>query len=326
MIGGDDAIVPAGVESIKAERDSRKLVASPEPATSTWAETAKGNYALIRDPRAEAYLQKIVNRLLEHWHGEKREHLGIFLMTGDAHHYLSSPSGDILVPIGSFDILKNEDELAALIGHELGHVLLKHAEKQKEAHMIADAASFAASLYFDRSLYKNSAMHRYGDTREIYIRNPKAVQKDAIQSMTTEELVITLSQDIALSAFNRQHEYEADVFGMRLAGNSGWDPNAIMDLIQRWGDADAAKQKKDEERLRNAGLAAGLTEGFKQISSQIVASHPSSESRRENVVKDYQVAFKGAAPKKPTEISFNQAINSGEFARKRELWRNSSRN
>ena len=310
----------SAAQFIRAERNGRVFAAAPDPSTSSWSQTATG-YGLIREPAAEAYLQSIVTRLLEHWHGEKPERVGVFIQTGDSVHAIATPSGDILIPIGGFDELESEDDLAALIGHELGHIVLKHREVEKQANQIAKVASTAVSLVFATSTVRNSGMHRYGNTREFYLKDPNAVQRDTLRAIAVQQSLVTITQDIVLTAFGREHEYQADIFGMRLAGYSGWNHRAMLNLTQRWHDAEETERKRKEAALKNAGLLQGFTQAIGQVAADAIASHPSAESRRENLVKDMQVSFKDAEAKPPITAPYLKTIGKGEFAKKRELWR-----
>ncbi len=305
--------------SIRSESSGRVFAAAPEPSSATDAHASDG-FGIIRDPKVEAYLGGIVHKLMDHWHGPKPERVGIFVVSGNSVRAKATPSGDILIPIGAFDEIENEDQLAVLIAHELGHIVLRHHEDEKQAQMLAKIATAAVGVAFAASSVRNGGMRRYGDTREFYIKDPKAVQNDTLKAYGIHQALVTLTQDILLTAYSREQEHAADLFGTRLAGNAGYDPRAILVLIQRWHDAEETERKRQEKLVQNAGLVPGIVTSVGQAALSIIAEHPSAESRRDNVVKDIAVAFPNSEPKPPVVAPYRAALDSGPIKRKRAIW------
>lgn len=308
-----------GLDQIKSEPSSKVFSSAPEPVSGTWLHA--GNYGVLREPAVEAYLGSILQRLMAHWHGDKPERVGIFLIAGDAVRAKATPTGDILIPIGAFDEIENEDQLAALIGHELGHIVLRHHEDERLARQLADTATTAVGIAFGVSSIKHGGMRKYGNTREYYIKDPKSVNRDTFRAMTAHATFVTITQDILLTAYSRDQEYSADVFGMRLSGRAGWDHRAILPLIQRWIDAEEAQEKQHAELMRSSGIVDGVMQAFGKAAAAAIATHPNAQSRRENAAKDMQASFKDAAPIRPTIAPYTASIGRGLFLKKRAMWR-----
>lgn len=317
-----DAAPGAGnpkLADIKPAKSNKVFRAAPDPAVGTTMKSAQG-FGIIRDPAAEAYLGGIVSKLMDHWHGDKPERVGIFIESGEGVQGFATPSGDILIPIGAFNRLKNEDQLAALIGHELGHIILKHHEDEEQARDLAELGQLAVAAAFTISSIDNGEMYRYGNTREFRVTNPGAVQKDTVRAVAVQAAMVTLTQDIILNAYSREQELDADVFGAKLAGNSGWDPRAILTLVQGWQDAEAAKRQQRDKLIQSAGIVDGITLSFGQLAGDIISSHPTAEQRAENARQQLQPLFDSIQAKPPVTASFEKAINSPSFARKRTVW------
>lgn len=309
------------LKEIKPAASGRVFLAAPEPSTATWSHAVSG-VGVIRDARAEAYLNDILKRLLAHWHGEKPERIGIFITADDSTRAKATPSGDILIPIGAFDDIENEDQLAALIGHEAGHIILKHHEDEKQAKQLADIATGAVAVALGISASRNSGMRRNGSQREYYIRNQGAFNRDTRRAMLYHQGFVTLTQDILLTAYGRHQEHEADIFGMRLAGHAGYEPRAILTLIQRWHDAEVAERERLSKRMAKVqSLGDGIMGAFGQVAASIVASHPSAEERKKNVGSDLRVVFAGTAPRPMAKQRYAAVLASAAFDRKRRLWR-----
>lgn len=315
-----DAGSGVDIKMIRPSRSDKVFAAAPEPSASTWSHVADG-YGIIRDAKAEAYLQGIVRRLMDHWHGDRPERIGIFIQAGDTTRAKATPFGDLLIPIAAFDDVENEDQLAALIGHELGHIVLRHHEKDKQAKQIADISSMAVGVVFGVSAVRNSGVRRYGSTREFYIKNEAAVQRDTLRSMSLHAAFITLTQDILLTAYSRSQEYEADSFGLRVAGTAGWDHTAIVPLIQRWHDAEDSERAQHLQAQKSLPIAASIMSGIGDVAKSIIASHPSAADRKEHAIKQIREAFPDVDPRKTSTAEFSKVIANGAFAEKRRLWK-----
>lgn len=305
--------------SIRSERSGRLFAAAPEPSSATDTHASDG-FGIIRDQKMETYLGGILQKLMNHWHGTKPERVGIFIVSGNSVRAKATPSGDILIPIGAFDEIENEDQLAVLIAHELGHIILRHHEDEKQAQSLAKIATTAVGIVFAASSIRNGGMRRYGNTREYYIKDPRAVQSDTLKAYGVHQALVTLTQDILLTAYSREQEHAADLFGTRLAGNAGYDPRAILVLIQRWHDAEETERKRQEQLVQQAGVLPGIVKSVGQAALSIIAEHPSAESRRENVVRDMAAAFPNSEPKPPVVAPYQTALATPAIKRKRALW------
>lgn len=113
------------------------------------------------------------------------------------------PGGKIAVYSGIISALNlTDDELAAVIGHEMAHALREHSREQVSQQMATDQAlSIAAALAGFSSTQKSLA--------------EKA-----------SELALTLP-------FSRTMESEADVIGMELMARAGYNPEAAINVWKK---------------------------------------------------------------------------------------------
>lgn len=112
------------------------------------------------------------------------------------------PGGKIAVYAGLINTLKpSDDELAAVIGHEMAHALREHSREQVSQQM---AAGIGLSV-----LSAVTGMPMAGD----------------LGSELTK-VMFTLPN-------SRQHETEADRIGVELAARAGYDPRAAITLWQK---------------------------------------------------------------------------------------------
>lgn len=124
------------------------------------------------------------------------------------------PGGKIAVYTGLIEKLNlSDDELAAVIGHEISHALREHSRERASEQAIAGAGisilSAAAGL---------------GD-----------LGQQGLQYAYMGLLGLPNS---------RQHETEADRIGVELAARAGYDPRAAVTLWQKMGQASSGEPPK----------------------------------------------------------------------------------
>ncbi len=117
---------------------------------------------------------------------------------------LSLPGGFIYINKGLLDIL-NDDELAFVLGHELGHVTAKHAVKKIQSNM---AYQMLANIAFAGMGNKTGRLEN--------------IAKGANIAYNLIEL-----------GYSREDEYEADRLGAKYAFKAGFNPAAALTGLQK---------------------------------------------------------------------------------------------
>jgi predicted Zn-dependent protease len=121
------------------------------------------------------------------------------------------PGGSIAVTRGILLSLENEAELAALLGHELGHVNARHTAQQMSKGMITQAVVGGVSVLA-------------GTQGRVY--GQLASQLGAI------------SAGALLASYSRDNEREADALGMKYMVTTGYGSEGfigLMDVLQSLG-------------------------------------------------------------------------------------------
>ena len=115
------------------------------------------------------------------------------------------PGGKVIVYTGLFRVVKNDDQLATVMGHEIAHVLLKHATIQAKLNAILSLPKEAGKELFGDLVPKE--LHPILDT--VY---------DAGKELTV------------MMPYSRENETEADRLGIRLMYKAGYNPNEAIVL------------------------------------------------------------------------------------------------
>lgn len=134
------------------------------------------------------------------------------------------PGGKIGVYTGLLGIAATQDQLAAVIGHEVSHVLAGHSAE------------------------------RYSETMASQIGGVVVQATTGVNG----ELVGLATNAFILLPFSRTHETEADLLGLDLMAAAGFDPRQSISLWQNMARASGSKPPEfmsshpsDETRIRN---------------------------------------------------------------------------
>lgn len=172
-----------------------------------FAET-KAKETLNRDARQNAYVTCVVNALVRQLPPEQR---GVAwetaVFTDSEPNAFALPGGKVGVNTGIFTVAKNQDQLAAVIGHEIGHVIARHHEERITRQMGAQTGL---------SVLGALAGAAYGDTA----------------ASAVNQVGSGAAQTLFLLPGSRTQESEADVVGQRLMAEAGFDPTQAINLWQ----------------------------------------------------------------------------------------------
>jgi predicted Zn-dependent protease len=130
-------------------------------------------------------------------------------MDTDEINAFGAPSGFVLVSRGLLRCANSEDEVAAILAHEIGHVSLEHGMKaissSRKTEALLEIAKFAASSSGNDVLSGLTAS--FG-----------GVIGDIVKTMVT-------------SGYSRDLEKQADLEGIRILHDVGYDPQALVRVL-----------------------------------------------------------------------------------------------
>lgn len=169
------------------------------------AEQILGSVQVLRDPAVQLYVSQVGQIVAQS--GERPTLPWIFgVIDTPSLNAFALPGGVILISRGLFEQLDTEDELAAVLAHEIAHVQRKHHYKVvKRQQAIADVSALVRQ---DQS--------------------PAAGLLDAAMKRST--LIVARGLD-------KGAEYEADRDGMVLTARAGYDSTALLSVLEKLGQA-----------------------------------------------------------------------------------------
>jgi predicted Zn-dependent protease len=134
----------------------------------------------------------------------------------DAVNAFAMPGGKIGVMTGILKVANNQDQLAAVLGHEIAHVTARHSNERASRSPVTGVGIQVA-----------------------------AVLLGAGHSGATYTAYEALNQGAALGImlpFNRTQESEADVIGLQFMAKAGFDPREAVPLWQHMSEETRGKE------------------------------------------------------------------------------------
>jgi predicted Zn-dependent protease len=168
---------------------------------------AKKKNQLDRDPAQVERVRAIAGRLIPNTAAFRTDAPGwkweVNVITSQEVNAWCMPGGKIAVYTGLITKLNiTDDELAAVMGHEIAHALREHGRERASEQMV----------------------------QQLGVTVLGVALGDVGAQLTQTVLDVTLSLP-----HSRTHETEADRIGVELAARSGYDPRAAVTLWQKMG-------------------------------------------------------------------------------------------
>lgn len=174
----------------------------------------KSTTPVARDTEAQAALDRVSRRLLTAA-GEAPGEWEILVFDRPDINAFALPGKKIGVFQGMSRIAANDDQLAAVVGHEIGHLQADHARERIDTQMAKEVWLRAASLLLQMGEVENA--------RQI-----------------ATALGVGMDYGVILP-YSRRQELEADRLGLRLMAEAGFQPEAAIAFWQRMAAAGGAR-------------------------------------------------------------------------------------
>jgi predicted Zn-dependent protease len=222
---------------------------------------------VYEDPELEQLVQQVGEELASHSHRPELFYR-FTVLDSTAINAFALPGGYIYITRGLLAYLNSEAELAAVLGHEIGHVTARHSVRQQSTAAVTGilGAVVAAST--------------------------------GVQGVDT---LTDMAGTAIVRGYGRDHELEADRLGAEYLAKSGYDPEAMLEVVGILKNQEAFETMVAKKEGREANVYHGL-----------FSTHPDNDARFQEVVNAAQ-RFKTGATNRVNRASFLRTLDGLTF-------------
>ena len=157
------------------------------------------------------------------------------------------PGGKIAVYTGILDITKNDNGLAAVMGHEIAHAVAKHSVERASRNVATKVVLQVTDIFSGGKL-------------------------STVNRTTGMNAVGLLTQMGILNPFNRKQESEADYLGMIFASLSGYDIRETSKIWERMKES--KKGKEPPEFMSTHPSSTNRIKKINEWMNEIIINYP----------------------------------------------------
>lgn len=173
-------------------------------------EQIKGGQEISTDAAVNSYVRCVADALIAELDPTERSGWEVVVFADPTANAFALPGRKIGVHTGLLKVAANADQLAAVVGHEIGHVRAGHSNERMSQQQAAQTTMNSVAAMTDP--------------------NTKTGQ------MTMAAFGIGAQYGVLLP-FSRAHESEADIMGIDLMARAGFDPSQSVELWRNMAKA-----------------------------------------------------------------------------------------
>ena len=182
-------------------------------------EDLKKKQKVSGDAKTNAYVACVSNALLATLPGDEGRGWEVKVFDDDTPNAFALPGKKIGVHTGILKVAKTPDQLAAVVGHEIGHVEARHSGERMSINTAATTGAVLGAILVGGS------------------SNDRDMALAALGVGATVGVILP---------FSRTQESEADTIGLKYMAQAGFDPNQSVTL---WQNMAAENKGKPPEFL-----------------------------------------------------------------------------
>lgn len=153
-------------------------------------------------------VQKIGNYLVAHTIANKSPWKFKFHLLEDPKtiNAFALPGGQVFITMGLLNKLQTEAQLAGVLGHEMGHVIERHSAEQMAKSQLGQAFIMAVGVGATDPSHPSYGM--------------------------SAAMIASFVNNMVKLRYSRKDESEADLWGLKLMEQAGYDPRAMIQVMQ----------------------------------------------------------------------------------------------
>ncbi|PSU35943.1 M48 family metallopeptidase [Photobacterium lutimaris] len=175
----------------------------------------KEQETIYTDSKTNQYVQCVTNALTSRLGASQATgQWEVVVFDSEQVNAFALPGGKIGVYTGLLKVATNQDQLATVIGHEIGHVLAQHSNERLSRSQLANMGMQISSAAIGGTNYHDAAMAGLGLGVQYGVLMP----------------------------YGRAQESESDIIGLRMMAEAGFDPYESINLWKNMAKASGGNQ------------------------------------------------------------------------------------
>ncbi|MDZ4711727.1 MAG: M48 family metallopeptidase [bacterium] len=159
----------------------------------------------VNDPKIRDRVNRVGQKLVNETEAGKSKYKFNFHVLADPNtvNAFALPGGQIFITMGLLKLLKTEDQLAGVLGHEIGHVIGRHSAEQMAKQELTEGLVQAT---------------------DIALSDPN--------SPGSRSVIARYVGNVINMKYGREDEIESDRFGVKYLIETGYEPEALIEVMQ----------------------------------------------------------------------------------------------
>ena len=205
------------------------------------------------DESWQAYVRELGQLLLAHSPDADREY-HFYVVDTPQVNASALQGGYIFVHRGILAYLSSEDELAAVIGHEIAHIAARHGRRERRKNLVGKSVGLIAWL--------TTGVGDLMNVTDAYTRQH-------------------------VSGFGREAELEADRLGGEYMARAGYNPLAIIDMVQALKNQETFAQQVERRPVAYHGLFRTHPKNDKRLHDAVAYAQQLLPDEAATPLRDY---------------------------------------
>jgi len=169
------------------------------------AKQAESQLSLLNDRQAVTYIDAVGKQLAAHAPGGKKYPFQFKIVNDKAINAFALPGGFVYINRGALEAADNEAQIAGVMAHEIGHVVLRHGTNQVSKAYVAQAPlSILGGVLGSNSV-----------------------------GAVLAQLGVGFAANSILLKYSRDAERQADLMGTQILFDTGYDPKAMVQFFEK---------------------------------------------------------------------------------------------
>jgi len=255
--------VSAAACTVNPVTGSRQLDLMGEPqevqlGATLYPQYTAQSYGEVQDAELQAFVERVGDRLASVGHRPQLPWTFNAVNDPSVNAY-ALPGGKVSITRGLLARMGSEDELAAVLGHETGHVTARHAAQQYTRQVLSQLALVGAAVYMEVEDVDNRGLYMVGGM---------------------------VGAQLALAHYSREQERQSDFLGFEYMSQLGYNPEGMVDLMATLGSTRQREPSFVEQMFASHPLTSERIETAKQQ----VANAPAELTSRPLTAAEYSAA------------------------------------